>query len=100
MPVGPPAQPRKSPRQERARVTVDAILTATTQVLLNEGLDSVSTSRIAAVAGVSIGTLYQYFPNKESLLCGLFDAHLLRLRTAFAAEMPAVKDLPLAEAVA
>ncbi|PIP90168.1 MAG: hypothetical protein COW01_12950 [Bdellovibrionales bacterium CG12_big_fil_rev_8_21_14_0_65_38_15] len=56
---------RKKPLQERARVTVEAILKATTQLLDKSG--DVSTNHIADVAGVSIGSLYQYFPNKDSI---------------------------------
>lgn len=67
--------PRKQPRQERARATVDAILGAAAQVLVVEGYDRASTNRIAARAGVSIGTLYQYFPSKEALVAALAQRH-------------------------
>ena len=60
--------PRKLPRQERAQFTVDAILIATRKVLAEEGRERATTNRIAEVAGVSIGSLYQYFPNKEVLI--------------------------------
>jgi AcrR family transcriptional regulator len=59
--------PRKVPRQARAKVTVDAIIEATTQVLLEDGYDRFSTARAAERAGVSVGSLYQYFPNKAAL---------------------------------
>ena len=49
--------PRKSASQERSRSTVDALLEATTRVLLNEGYDRANTNKIADVAGVSIGSL-------------------------------------------
>tara|TARA_R110000868_G_scaffold99515_3_gene273790 strand:+ start:7751 stop:8380 length:630 start_codon:yes stop_codon:yes gene_type:complete len=58
---------RKKPLQERAKFTVDAILKATTQ-LLDKNVESVTTNTIAQMAGVSIGSLYQYFPNKDSIL--------------------------------
>ena len=58
---------RRQPRQERSRATVDAILTATTQVLMERGYAGLTTNRVAEVAGASIGSLYQYFPNKESM---------------------------------
>lgn len=60
--------PRKTPVQARSNASVNAILQATVQVLLKEGLAKLTTKRIAVRAGVSIGTLYQYFPNKSSLL--------------------------------
>ena len=67
--------PRKSASQERSRATVDALLEATARVLINEGYDRASTNRIAEVAGVSIGSLYQYFPNKEALVAAVIDRH-------------------------
>jgi AcrR family transcriptional regulator len=67
--------PRKAASQERSRSTVDALLEATARVLLNEGYDRASTNRIAEVAGVSIGSLYQYFPSKEALVAGVIDRH-------------------------
>lgn len=65
--------PRKSPRQARSKVTVDAIVEATTQVLLTDGYDRFTTARAAERAGVSIGTLYQYFPNKAALAAAVID---------------------------
>jgi AcrR family transcriptional regulator len=67
--------PRKLASQERSRVTVDALLEATARVLVNEGYDRASTNRIAEVAGVSIGSLYQYFPSKEALVAAVIDRH-------------------------
>ena len=67
--------PRKLASQERSRATVDALLEATTRVLLKEGYDRASTNRIAEVAGVSIGSLYQYFPSKEALVAAVIDRH-------------------------
>ena len=67
--------PRKSASQERSRATVDALLEATARVLIREGYDKASTNRIAEVAGVSIGSLYQYFPGKEALVAAVIDRH-------------------------
>jgi AcrR family transcriptional regulator len=67
--------PRKSASQERSRLTVDALVEATARVLLKEGYDRASTNRIAEVAGVSIGSLYQYFPSKEALVAAVIDRH-------------------------
>src|SRR4029450_12583732 len=67
--------PRKSASQERSRLTVNTILEATTRVLLKEGYDRASTNKIAAVAGVSIGSLYQYFPSKEALVAAVIYRH-------------------------
>lgn len=65
--------PRKTPRQRRAKVTVDAIVEATTQVLLEQGYDKFTTARAAERAGVSVGSLYQYFPNKAALASAVVD---------------------------
>jgi AcrR family transcriptional regulator len=75
MPPRPLTAPRKEPRQERARATVDAILAATARVLVKEGYERASTNRIAEAAGVSVGSLYQYFPSKEALVSALIERH-------------------------
>ncbi len=61
-------KPRKSPRQARSAATVEAIFEATIQVLLAGGEAQLTTTRVAERAGVSVGTLYQYFPHKKALL--------------------------------
>jgi len=66
-------RPRKKPTQERAKATVDAIYEAALQLFVVDNYSAVTTDKIAERAGVSIGTLYQYFPNKESILVGLWD---------------------------
>jgi len=69
-------EPRKSPVQARSAASVDAILEATIQVLLSAGKERLTTTRVAARAGVSVGTLYQYFPNKSALLQAALKRHL------------------------
>lgn len=68
-------QPRKSPRQQRSQQTVDTILQATARVLAEYGYAGTNTNRIAETAGVSVGSLYQYFPNKNALIAALHDRH-------------------------
>jgi len=68
--------PRKKPQQQRSRVTIDTIFEATIQVLLANGLDDITTIQIADRAGVSIGSLYQYFPNKRALLAAVVKRHV------------------------
>ncbi|MDO5682745.1 MAG: helix-turn-helix domain-containing protein [Propionibacteriaceae bacterium] len=67
--------PRKQPQQARSRETVEKILTAAAKVFLEEGTRA-TTDRIAARAGVSVGSLYQYFPNKDALLLELAHQHV------------------------
>src|ERR1700749_549265 len=69
-------KPRKSPVQARSSASVEAILKATIQVLLKVGKESLTTTRVAARAGVSVGTLYQYFPNKSALLRAALQRHM------------------------
>jgi AcrR family transcriptional regulator len=71
-----PLDPRKSPIQARSAASVDAILEATVQVLLQVGKERLTTTRVALRAGVSVGTLYQYFPNKSALLQAALKRHL------------------------
>jgi AcrR family transcriptional regulator len=71
-----PLRPRKKPTQARSRATVDAILTAAAQVLQVKGYAGATTDRIAERAGVSVGSLYQYFPNKDALLVALAEQHI------------------------
>lgn len=78
---------RRSPTQERSRRTVAAVLDAAARVFGELGYRATTTNDIARAAGVSVGSLYQYFPNKDALLVGLYEQHL---DTAAAAMRPAV----------
>ncbi|HEY4371614.1 MAG TPA: TetR/AcrR family transcriptional regulator [Burkholderiales bacterium] len=91
--------PRKEARQERSRATVDCLVEATARILVKEGFDKASTNRIAEAAGVSIGSLYQYFPSKEALVAAVIDRHqedLMRIVRGALAELMAA---PLEEGV-
>jgi AcrR family transcriptional regulator len=68
--------PRKRPQQRRSRLTIDSLFEATIQVLLANGLDGITTIQIADRAGVSVGSLYQYFPNKRALLAAIVKRHV------------------------
>ena len=71
----PATKPRKNASQNRSRATVDALVEATARILVREGFDKASTNRVAEVAGVSVGSLYQYFPGKEALVAAVIDRH-------------------------
>jgi AcrR family transcriptional regulator len=90
--------PRKRPRQQRSKATVDTILEATTRVLKKHGFDGLSTNAVVAQAGVSIGSLYQYFPNKEALVAKLIDRHMEDMNAAIFAELTRVAVMPIAQA--
>jgi len=67
---------RRQPTQRRARQTVEAILDAVARILKREGVKAVTTNRIAEVAGVSIGSVYQYFPDKRAIFIALHRRHI------------------------
>src|SRR5579883_2711752 len=75
----PQTTPRKMASQKRSRLTVDALVEATARILRKEGYDRASTNKIAALAGVSIGSLYQYFPSKEALVAAVIERHAQEL---------------------
>jgi AcrR family transcriptional regulator len=72
--------PRKEPKQARARATREAILAAAAQILVQEGLEAATTNYIAQRAGVSIGSLYQYFPSKEAVIFALVERHVQKMQ--------------------
>jgi AcrR family transcriptional regulator len=74
--------PRKQPTQARSRETVEAIIQATTYILTRSGFELLTTNHVAERAGVNIATLYQYFPNKESLLVEVMRRHVAATRAA------------------
>jgi AcrR family transcriptional regulator len=78
--------PRKRPRQERSRFTVEAILEAAADILVRDGYETLTTNRIADRAGVNVASLYQYFPGKEAIVAELRRRH-------GAAERAAVRDV-------
>lgn len=87
--------PRKKPRQQRSQATVDAILDATARVLCTTGYDRASTNRIAMAAGVSVGSLYQYFPSKEALVAALVERHTAQMTTLVKSKLAEVAAAPL-----
>jgi AcrR family transcriptional regulator len=91
--------PRKSASQKRSRLMVDALLEATARILIREGFGNASTNRIAEVAGVSVGSLYQYFPSKEALVAALVDRHRQEISQAVQGELAEAMQLPLGRAV-
>lgn len=91
--------PRKMAAQRRSRATVDALLEATARILIKEGYDKASTNHVAEVAGVSVGSLYQYFPSKEALVAALIDRHNQEVTQEIEVEVAEAMELPLEPAV-
>lgn len=69
-------QPRRRPSQQRSRATVEAILEAAARVFAASGYAGATTNHIAGEAGVSVGSLYEYFPNKDAILAALLETHI------------------------
>jgi AcrR family transcriptional regulator len=99
MPRRPRTTPRKKPRQQRSQDTVKCILDATARVLCSTGYDRASTNRVALAAGVSVGSLYQYFPSKEALVAALVDRHVEQMTSLVKAKLAEVSTAPLEVAV-
>ena len=95
----PLTKPRKHASQDRSRATVDTLVEATARLLVKEGFDKASTNRIAGEAGVSVGSLYQYFPSKESLVAAVIVRHNEELMQAARGALAEVATLPIAKAV-
>jgi AcrR family transcriptional regulator len=92
-------EPRKTPVQARSTVTVQSICEATIQVLLSHGAERLTTTRVAERAGVSVGTLYQYYPNKRSLLFAVMENHLNKVAAKVETVCQNASHKPLAEMV-
>ena len=91
--------PRKLPEQDRSRATVQAIVDAAAHILVKHGYDAFTTNRVAERAGVSIGSLYQYFPNKESLIGELNRRHTMEIEQSVEALASAPPSAPIADLV-
>jgi AcrR family transcriptional regulator len=83
MSTRPKTTPRRLPTQGRSKVTVEAIVEAAIAVLKKYGLAKTTTNRIAEKAGVSVGTLYQYFPSKEAITSAIIDKHIEGIANLF-----------------
>lgn len=90
-------EPRKTPMQARSTVTVESISEAAIQVLLSHGAERLTTTRVADRAGVSVGTLYQYYPNKQSLLFAVLENHFNNVVSRVEAACERACHKPLSE---
>lgn len=90
-------KPRKQPAQDRSTATVEALHTAAIQVLTREGLRRCTTTRIAERAGASVGTLYQYYPNRDALLAAVLARHLEHVAEVVEQACATHRQRPVAE---
>jgi AcrR family transcriptional regulator len=88
---------RREPKQQRSRQTVDAVLEAVQRVVERQGPEAITTNRIAEAAGVSVGSLYQYFPNKQAIFSALHDRHVEDVRRVVEQTTTACAEASLTE---
>jgi AcrR family transcriptional regulator len=74
-----PAQPLRAAKQQRSRILMQSVREAAIELLRGGGPDAITTVKIAERAGISIGSLYRYYPNKEAILTDIYDGELLKL---------------------
>jgi AcrR family transcriptional regulator len=91
--------PRKEPKQARARATIEAILAAAAQILVQDGFEAATTNSIAQRAGVSVGSLYQYFPSKEAVIFALVERHVGKMQRQLEEVIAEYGEAPLEEIV-
>ena len=91
--------PRKRPNQRRSKATVDAVLQAAANVLSKEGYEAATTNRVAKEAGVSVGSVYQYFPSREALVAELIDRQADRMLGMLTDQLSEVATAPLEDAI-
>jgi AcrR family transcriptional regulator len=90
---------KKLPKQDRSRITVEAIIEAAARIIEKGGLAALSTNRVAELAGVSVGSLYQYFPNKEALVEEVRERFGLRFQASMLELLGRLPGLGLREAI-
>jgi len=90
---------RKKPKQDRSRTMVEVIVEATTRIIEDDGLAGLTTNRVARVAGVSVGSLYQYFPNKDALVEAVRERFAARFQSALLALLARLPGLSLDQAI-
>lgn len=88
---------RRKPKQQRSRQTVDDVLEAVQLVVKRHGTQAITTNRIAEAAGVSVGSLYQYFPDKRAIFTALHDRHVDDVRQVIEQTTAACASAPLKE---
>ncbi|MEO8965599.1 MAG: TetR/AcrR family transcriptional regulator [Gammaproteobacteria bacterium] len=90
---------KKKGKQDRSKATIETILQGAAHVLVKEGYEGTNTNRIAEVAGVSIGSIYQYFSNKESIIEELIELHIQKLMNVFLEKFNTLSTVSLKDGI-
>lgn len=90
---------RKGPQQKRAKLTVDSIMSAALELIGRDGFHTLTTTRIAERAGVGVGSLYEYFPNREAILLALYEDASAKAAAQGRELIASILDLPLEKAL-
>ena len=90
---------KKKVKQDRAKATIETILEGAAHVLVKEGYEGTNTNRIAEVAGVSIGSIYQYFANKEAVIGELIEVHIQKVMDVFLDKYSTLSTLSLKDGI-
>lgn len=90
---------KRQAKQDRSRATIDVILQAATHVLVKEGYEGTNTNRIAEFAGVSIGSIYQYFADKESIIAELIEIHINKIMAVLIVKFNSLNKVPLQDGI-
>jgi len=90
---------RKKPTQLRGKSTVEFIIEATRRIIVSDGYEAATTNRIAELAGVSVGSLYQYFPNREAIVLALVEDTVSQAATKVRAGLHSLMGDPLEESM-
>lgn len=90
-------EPRKIPRQERAKLTVEKIMQAGLDLIISDGIENLSTNKIAEQADVNISSIYQYFPNKEAIISAIIEDAVNKMIDVLNQELEDMMELPTQE---
>ncbi|QFT33431.1 HTH-type transcriptional repressor Bm3R1 [Labrenzia sp. THAF82] len=99
MPLQLDPQPRRQPKQLRSRMMVETTVEAARQIFAEHGFEAATTNQIADRAGISIGSLYQYFPNKDSLILAVHKKHHEEVLAVVKGAMDRCQFMPLKDAI-
>lgn len=88
---------RKAPKQQRAQQTVDRIIQTATDLIIENGMENLSTNKIASASNINISSIYQYFPNKEAIITAIVENNTQKMIEVMDDALEELTDLPIKE---